>query len=123
MPNESVWKRIVIIGLLAMSGKLTRALECRNGKAERCLAARTDEYFGTMDIKVIWPDGEEERALALAATCGLGIGDLVSKVLVERCGEKVFIPCHKAKEIWIESFGERVMIREAAPVTVNMLQR
>ena len=93
------------------------------GKAGRRLAARTDEYFGTMDIKVIWPDGEEERALALAATCGLGIGDLVSKVLVERCGEKVFIPCHKAKEIWIESFGERVMIREEAPVTVNMLQR
>lgn len=124
MPNESGWKRIVIIGLLAMSGKLTSALECRNGKAERRLMARTDEHFlGTMDIKVIWPDGEEERALALAATCGLGIGDLVSKVLVERCGEKVFIPCHKAKEIWIESFGERVMIREAAPVTVNMLQR
>ena len=53
----------------------------------------------------------------------MGIGDLVSKVMVERDGEPVFIPCHMAKEIWIESFGERVMVREAAPVTVNMLQR
>lgn len=76
-----------------------------------------------MDIKVIWPNGEEERALALAATSGIGIGELVSKVLVERCGEKIFIPCHMAKEIWIESFGERVIVRESAPVTVNMLQR
>ena len=76
-----------------------------------------------MDIKVIWPNGEEERALALKATTGMGIGELVSKVMVERDGEPVFIPCHKAKEIWIESFGERVMVRESAPVTVNMLQR
>lgn len=76
-----------------------------------------------MDIKVIWPNGEEERALALKATIGMGIGELVSKVMVERKGEAVFIPCHQAKEIWIESFGERVMVREAAPVTVNMLQR
>ena len=53
----------------------------------------------------------------------MGIGELVSKVMVERDGEPVFIPCHKAKEIWIESFGVRVMVREAAPVTVNMLQR
>ena len=83
----------------------------------------TSIFVDIMEIKVIWKDGTEERALALMPTIGLGIGDLVSKVMVERDGEKVFIPCHKAKEIWIESFGERVMIREAAPVTVNMLQR
>lgn len=76
-----------------------------------------------MDIKVIWPDGEEERGLALMATTGMGIGELVSKVMVERNGEKMFIPCHKAREIWIECFGERHIIREAAPVTVNMMQR
>lgn len=76
-----------------------------------------------MDIKVIWPDGEEERVLAIKATTGIGIGSLVSQVMVERHGEPMFIPCHKAKEIWIESFGERHIIREAAPVNVNMMQR
>ena len=76
-----------------------------------------------MDMKVIWPDGEEERVLAIKATTGMGIGELVSKVMVERNGEKMFIPCHKAREIWIESFGERHIIREAAHVTVNMMQR
>ena len=81
------------------------------------------EQDAEMDIKVIWPNGDEERALAIKSTTGMGIGDLVSKVMVERDGEPVFIPCHMAKEIWIESFGERVIVREAAPVTVNMLQR
>ena len=81
------------------------------------------EQDAEMDIKVIWPNGDEERALAIKSTTGMGIGDLVSKVMVEREGEPVFIPCHMAKEIWIESFGERVIVREAAPVTVNMLQR
>lgn len=76
-----------------------------------------------MDMKVIWPDGEEERGLAITATTGMGIGELVSKVMVERNGEKMFIPCHRAKEIWIESFGERHIVREAAPVNVNMMQR
>ena len=76
-----------------------------------------------MDMKVIWPDGEEERALAITATTGMGIGELVSKVMVERNGAKMFIPCHKAREIWIESFGERHILREAAPVNVNMMQR
>ena len=76
-----------------------------------------------MDIKVIWPDGTEEKAWGLKPTVGLGIGDLVSKVIVEREGKMMFIPCHMAKEIWIESFGERVIVRESAPVTVNMLQR
>ena len=76
-----------------------------------------------MDIKVIWPDGEEERALAIKATTGMGIGELESQVMVEREGQMMFIPCHRAKEIWIESFGERHIVREAAPVTVNMMQR
>ena len=81
------------------------------------------EQDAEMDIKVIWPNGDEERALAIKSTTGMGIGDLVSKVMVEREGEPGFSPCHMAKEIWIESFGERVIVREAAPVTVNMLQR
>ena len=36
------------------------------------------EQDAEMDIKVIWPNGDEERALAIKSTTGMGIGDLES---------------------------------------------
>ena len=77
----------------------------------------------SMEMIVRWKDGREEQACAIVPTIGLGIGDLVSKVMVRRDGHPEFYPLYMAEYVEIRSYGEIHRIRESQPVTVNMLQR
>jgi len=45
-----------------------------------------------------WSGDAAIDKMAIKATTGMGIGELVSKVVVERNGEPVFIPCHMRRQ-------------------------
>ena len=112
-PCSSVGQNVWMLRLRLQHTETSRRFEPAHGNKET----------NNMEMTVRWHDGTEEPCIAIQSTVGLGIGALVSKVMVRRGGKSFFLPLHLADYVEIRSFGEVHRIRESQPVTVNMMQK